>query len=274
MISEMRGHLDLRNSGNAKPTMVSHIWFAILATLCALSMCVAIELAIPRPGASFGMRFQGTLFIVLLPVCATIMAVPLGYLWRSVFHTGPIFDISAFPSAVVVGIVIVARDFFNYWQHRIEHWFLWPIHAVHHVQTDLHAANGYGHPLQLISEFLFISVPMSFIETGNIAFPVQAALLIAVQSMIIHSPIRLHLGPLRYIFNDNRFHRIHHSVDKAHFDHNFGTVFTVWDQIFHTAWFPARADWPDVGVEGLPPPKAFRDVLLYPLKVLRSSANG
>ena len=38
---------------------------------------------------------------------------------------------------------------------------------------------------------------------------------------------------------DNRFHRIHHSIQPQHFDKNFGAGTSLWDQLFGTAYFPA-----------------------------------
>src|SRR5690348_8430022 len=44
----------------------------------------------------------------------------------------------------LIGVLIA--DFFIYWRHRAEHKWFWPIHAVHHAPTELHAANDIGHP--------------------------------------------------------------------------------------------------------------------------------
>jgi sterol desaturase/sphingolipid hydroxylase (fatty acid hydroxylase superfamily) len=31
-------------------------------------------------------------------------------------------------------------------------------------------------------------------------------------------------------------HRVHHSDQPEHYDHNFGAVLSIWDRIFHTDW--------------------------------------
>jgi sterol desaturase/sphingolipid hydroxylase (fatty acid hydroxylase superfamily) len=58
---------------------------------------------------------------------------------------------------------------------------------------------------------------------------------------------------------DNRFHRIHHSVEPKHFEKNFGIMFTVWDQLFRTAYFPRPDEWPKTGVAGIQPPRKLSD---------------
>lgn len=244
-----------------------------IITATALSLCVVAEIISPRTHYRLRDRLPGAFFIILLPICATLMAVPLSALWRNTFDIGPIIDLSALPTPLLLLVLLLFRYFMNYWQHRIEHWFLWPAHAVHHVQTDLHAANGYAHPLQLFSEFLFISVPLSLIDTNGIALPLAVNLIVATQAMIIHSPLRVHMGPLRRILNDSRFHRIHHSRETRHFDRNFATVFTLWDQLFGTAYFPAKDEWPDVGVDGLANPKTPMAILLYPVHMLTRSTD-
>ena len=143
---------------------------------------------------------------------------------------------------------------------------LWPIHSAHHSVTDLHAANAYAHPLQVISEFVWISIPLSLIYTGGIGLPVALGLTVMLQSMIIHSPLRVHLGPLRRLFVDSRFHRIHHSMEERHFDRNFGTVFSVWDQLFGTAYFPAPDEWPKTGVAGVRPPRSMWEYVNHPVR--------
>ena len=54
------------------------------------------------------------------------------------------------------------------------------------------------------------------------------------QGNYLHSPIRLHLGVLGRYIVDNRVHRIHHSLEPAHFDKNFGMFTTLWDRLFGT----------------------------------------
>lgn len=246
------------------------LMMTVLTAAIPLAICVLLEFISPRTRYRLRDRFPGSLFIIFLPVFAVLTAIPIQALLRYA-GVDPIANLSAVGIVGVLFVTIVLKDFLNYWQHRFDHWALWPIHSVHHSQTDLHAANGYAHPFQAFSEILFIAIPLSLIQVGSLAYPIALGLsfLVILQTMIIHSPLNVHLGPLRRIIVDNRFHRIHHSLEDRHFDKNFGTIFTVWDQLFGTAYFPAEDEWPNVGVAGLHPPTTIWAYLIAPVHVMK-----
>jgi len=239
--------------------------FAPRMVAITLVLCIIVEFASPMTRYSIADRFPGTLFIFALPIFSALAIPPLGAAWASL-GIEPIADISGWHPLLLFFVALFVRDLLNYWQHRFDHFAIWPVHAVHHSQTELHAANGFGHPLQAFTEFGLITLPLSFVHFGNMNWPIAATILISFQSQVIHSPIRVHMGPLRRIFVDSRFHRIHHSMEQRHFNRNFGTVFTFWDQLFRTAYFPKTDEWPEVGVEGMPPPRTIGQYLVAPLR--------
>lgn len=245
----------------------SAIGVAALLIAIPLAICIIIERVSPKTSYSMRDRFPGVIFMLLPPMLAVLAIPPLQALWDSI-GVWPLFSIEGLGPVGVFLAILFARDFFNYVQHRLDHLLLWPIHAVHHSETELHAANGYAHPLQQLSQFAFITIPLSLVSFGDLLWPLAASLTVAFQSMVIHSPLRVHMGPLRYLLVDSRFHRIHHSLEPRHFDRNYGTVFSIWDQLFGTAYFPAEDEWPDTGVEGLPPPRTMWDYLTHPLRHL------
>ena len=63
-------------------------------------------------------------------------------------------------------------------------------------------------------------------------------------SCFIHSSARLNIGPLRRLLCDNRFHRIHHSREQHHIDHNFATSTPLWDVISAPRTFRAPTNGP------------------------------
>jgi sterol desaturase/sphingolipid hydroxylase (fatty acid hydroxylase superfamily) len=158
-------------------------------------------------------------------------------------------------------------DFLVYWRHRAEHKWFWPIHVVHHSPTELHAANDIGHPAQVWINALFVSIPMSLIQFDGPGTPVYILFVVTLLTYYIHSPVDVHFGPLRKLLVDNRFHRIHHSLEERHFDKNFGICFSIWDRLFGTAYDPAPEEWPSVGVAGVDPPRSLADYVLLPLRV-------
>ena len=89
---------------------------------------------------------------------------------------------------------------------------------------------------------------MSLVQIDGPGTPIAVAFVLQLLTYYIHSPIDVHFGPLRKVLVDNRFHRIHHSLEPRHFDKNFGVCFTIWDRWFGTAYDPAPNEWPQVGL--------------------------
>src|SRR5262249_29882919 len=149
-------------------------------------------------------------------------------------------------------VVIQVGDFFYYWFHRLQHSnkFLWRFHAEHHSLEEMSAFYSYHHFTEDIFKISFITIPTNLVFSFyQRYFPWLWALLIAGQSLYVHSSTRLNLGWFRYIVPDNRFHRIHHSKERQHFDKNFGVGSALWDIIFGTVHYPGKDEWPDVGLE-------------------------
>ena len=167
-------------------------------------------------------------------------------------------------------VLAMLTDFLVYWRHRTEHVLFWPIHMVHHSPTELHAANDIGHPMQVWFSIVFITIPLSLVPDRRPgALPVAVSFVLLLLTYYIHSPIDVHFGPLRKVLVDNRFHRIHHSIEPRHFNKNFGIGFSLWDRWFGTAYDPAPDEWPQVGLKNVDPPRTVRDYLLLPFRAGR-----
>lgn len=241
--------------------------FSVSLALVFLGACFALEWALPRgERVKMADRFPGALLSLLSPVSAVLLSRPL---YLALGAIGFRFSVPLSELGLVGGtiVMLLVVDFLAYWRHRFEHTIFWPLHVAHHVPTDLHAANGYQHPLQVIPNFLFIIAPLSLIDTGGFAMPAAVATVFSFMQLFIHSPTRLNFGPLNRLLVDNRFHRIHHSTEPRHFDKNFGINFSIWDQLFGTAYFPKRGEWPAVGLAEVAPPQSAAEFLLLPLRV-------
>jgi sterol desaturase/sphingolipid hydroxylase (fatty acid hydroxylase superfamily) len=160
-------------------------------------------------------------------------------------HIRPLLPSWAFPGGLLCALL--AGDFAYYWFHRLEHRFLWRWHAVHHSPRELHGLSGYHHPAESVLQTLFWTVPMGFLMPNPFGPPVIFVITM-IWDQYVHSNTATGLGRARVLLADNRFHRIHHSLTRAHWDHNFGVLFPWWDMMFGTAWMPKRDEWPEVGV--------------------------
>jgi sterol desaturase/sphingolipid hydroxylase (fatty acid hydroxylase superfamily) len=253
-----------------------------LALAAAFVVIVPMELVFPRRegGVSWTSRARAVLFwLAWVPVTIFTMML-IRPLWLQIGVRPLIASLEPAmlprPLAITIGALAAAfvGDFFYYWCHRAQHriGLLWRFHAVHHSVRELSGVAAYHHVSEELIKILLYSLPLSFFIDDPLGAPVLGAIL-GVQGHYLHSATRLNLGPLGRLIQDNRFHRIHHSIEPAHWDKNFGVVTTLWDWLFGTAHFPAKAEWPATGVEGAPEPAGVADFYLLPFR-LRPALAG
>jgi sterol desaturase/sphingolipid hydroxylase (fatty acid hydroxylase superfamily) len=240
----------------------------------------ALELLIPRTKQSAAGRIQGLFFWILWIPATAISFAAFRALWAAIGIPPLIVLPLDFSWAGVLAAAVLAPlagafvgDFFFYWFHRGQHAFFWRFHAVHHSIRDMNAVNAFHHPSEGVIQALLYLLPTSLIvaDTGP-AVPMMTVL-IYFQASFIHSPAAIHLGPLRHVLVDNRFHRIHHSLQEEHFDRNFGAFTTFWDRLFGTAWWPAREEWPDTGLAEVDQPRNVREWVTLPWRFGRPEAR-
>jgi sterol desaturase/sphingolipid hydroxylase (fatty acid hydroxylase superfamily) len=232
---------------------------------------VALEYFLLRPGAkvSLGSRLKAIVFWNVYGVVVGLMAHGLTLLWAplGVRPLLPTLAPHGLPpvAAAALGAVSAAYlgDLVYYWCHRLQHRFFWRFHAVHHSVREMSGLTAYHHVSEQLFQFALYSAPLSLLIDSPYAVPVFGSLL-ALQGNYLHSPIRLNFGPLGRYFVDNRFHRIHHSLQPEHYDKNFGLFTTLWDVVFGTAYFPAKDEWPLTGVADVPEPATMVEFLTSP----------
>ncbi|WP_294322460.1 sterol desaturase family protein [uncultured Sphingomonas sp.] len=246
-----------------KPTLV--VWTFGFATM------TAIELLAPRERYSLRGRLPGLLFWAIWLAISGVAYAGFRALW-SAFGIPPLVTLPTgagwqTPVTWIVAPIAGAMiyDFFFYWCHRAQHRWLWRYHAVHHSIREMSAVNAFHHPIEPFVQILLIALPTSLIASE--AAPAVPAILILLhlQASFIHADSRWHLGPLSRFVVDNRFHRIHHSIETKHFDHNFGAFTTLWDRLFGTAWMPANDEWPETGIAEVDQPRTLHDWVSLPV---------
>ena len=239
------------------------------------------ELLLPRSRNSTKSYLRAAIFmatavaltpLVLKALDVTMVALHLPPL--TVLDLRPLTESPSLPLRLAgwfvaaLGIAMVS-NFFYYWFHRAQHRYtwLWRFHSVHHSIEEMSATASYHHVTEDLFQFAFVILPMAVllgVEQGPV--PWIVLVLAGTHTYFIHSSARLHLGPLRYVLCDNRFHRIHHSRETQHRNRNFSTSTPVWDMLFGTAWFPRRGEWPEVGLEDVPEPRTIHEYLFMPFR--------
>lgn len=262
-------------------SILSVLWETVKPTLVVwtfgFSVMTAVELLAPRERHSLRGRLPGLLFWAIWLAISGVAYAGFRTLW-SALGIAPLITLPTgagwqAPVAWVVAPLIGAAiyDFFFYWCHRAQHRWLWRYHAVHHSIREMSAVNAFHHPIEPFVQILLIAIPTSLIASE--AGPVVPAMLVLMhlQASFIHTPSRWHLGPLSSVIVDNRFHRIHHSVEHRHFDHNFGAFTTLWDRLFGTAWMPAKDEWPATGIAEVDQPRTLHQWVSLPVAYDRAT---
>ncbi len=166
-------------------------------------------------------------------------------------------------------VAVVIADFAGYWKHRIFHSrYLWPFHAIHHSSEQVDwLSNERFHPVNSLASSLMQTLTLLVLGFGpDVA--ALAALIRRGHSFFEHSNVNLSYGPLSFIFVCPLFHRWHHSSDEAAIDKNFANIFSFFDLIFGTFYFPKRADPEAFGLCRARIEGGFWTHMLHPFKQL------
>lgn len=248
--------------------------------LVGLAVFRGIELAFPQPGVPKPERIWTGLRIWLVYVAAQVALTAVVLALAGASGVSPAIDPQAmlglptWAAAIAVGVAIVlAKDFFYYWEHRVQHRWLWRWHASHHSIRNLSAINSWHHWSEILMFAAMVALPMSLLTPAFGPRPFLIGLILSWQPIYLHSATRLKLGPvMRRLVVDNRYHRIHHSLEPKHFDRNFGAATPLWDWLFGTAYFPEADEWPEVGLAGVAEPASLADWSALPWRIAQSDA--
>lgn len=252
----------------------------------AFVLLAALEYMVPRRRreAPRRARWPGNLGLVALDTLAVRILFPTAAVGMALLAQdrgwGLLNQAAAAPWAAVA-IAVVLLDLIIYAQHVLFHaapW-LWRLHRVHHADVDVDVTTGLRfHPAEII-----LSMVIKIGAVVAIGAPPIAVLLFEIilnaTSMFGHANIRL--SPafdrlLRRLIVTPDMHRVHHSVERAETDSNFGFNLALWDRLFGTYRAQPAAGHEAMTV-GLP---IFRDaselrldrMLLQPLR--RGEAGG
>jgi sterol desaturase/sphingolipid hydroxylase (fatty acid hydroxylase superfamily) len=187
----------------------------------------------------------------------------------------------AWPGWLRFAIGVLLLDLLFWGQHFTNHKLgvLWQLHTVHHSQRTLNFFTDFRyHVLEYVVRHTFIVIPFLVLRIDPPKI-VWLSLAIGWYTRFYHGNIRTNLGPLRFVLVTPQSHRIHHSIEPRHRDMNFGSIFSIWDQLLGTQ-YRGYDEYPDTGIEDEAfPLEARGDVrsllvtpvvqMLYPLRRIR-----
>ncbi|MEL7032556.1 MAG: sterol desaturase family protein [Pseudomonadota bacterium] len=160
---------------------------------------------------------------------------------------------------------VLVFDLTNYAAHRWMHsnaW-LWPLHAVHHSDTDLHfLSTNRAHILEWAILFPASTIS-AFLFGLSINDVLYLSLLRELHQYYVHSKLDWSHGPFRYVLVSPQYHRWHHVDQPEAYNKNFAFIFPFIDLIFGTYRFPGSPKDLPTGFEGNPG-NQFTKLLAFP----------
>ena len=150
-----------------------------------------------------------------------------------------LFNRLAWPGWIEFALAFLALDFAIWLQHLIFHKVpaLWRLHRVHHADRDVDVTTGIRfHPVEILISMAF-KIGLVYALGISVAAVIAFEIVLNGMAMFNHGNIRM--APvverrLRYLLVTPDMHRVHHSVDRAEHDANYGFNLSVWDRLFRT----------------------------------------
>ena len=163
--------------------------------------------------------------------------------WAEVAQQG-LLNIVDVPPWLTWPVAIVVLDLAQYLFHRAMHRFtwLWRFHQIHHSDVDVDLTTSFRfHPVETL---LWAAFHLSLVLVLGI--PTDAILLywllVNVSNFFGHGNVLLPEPVDRMLLTlliTPSAHRLHHSVDYAASNSNFGNIFVLWDKWLKTYVYPA-----------------------------------
>ncbi len=153
-----------------------------------------------------------------------------GWLWEHYRLT----DITMSPLMWVV--LFLGVDFIFYWVHRWAHAvnIAWAAHSPHHSAQEMNffVALRASVTMRLYSFFFFWPLTLIGFTPKHIVMMTGIHLF---QAFLHHTELVPKLWrPIEYLFTTPSHHRVHHGMNFAYLDKNFGEFLIIWDRLFGT----------------------------------------
>jgi sterol desaturase/sphingolipid hydroxylase (fatty acid hydroxylase superfamily) len=166
--------------------------------------------------------FTGLLRVgIYTAVCASLSLVPAQA--ADAFWTSPPGWLAA----------LVFYDFCYYWLHRMGHEsaVLWAAHVVHHQSQDYNLSTALRQTSSGVLLGWVFYLPMALAGVPPLVFGV-VALIDLLYQFWVHTELVGKLGRFDRWFCSPSNHRVHHAVNEAYVDRNYGGILMLWDHLF------------------------------------------
>lgn len=168
-----------------------------------------------------------------MPLLAVGAAVDAGQNGWGLFNQ---LDLSLW---IAVPLSILIFDLAIWAQHLITHKIpvLWRIHRVHHADVEIDVTTAIRfHPVEIALSML-LKIGLVYLLGPPALAVILFEIMLNGTAMFNHANIKL--PPqidrvIRLFLVTPDMHRVHHSVDRAEHDSNYGFALSIWDRMFGT----------------------------------------
>ncbi|MDO8331236.1 MAG: sterol desaturase family protein [Fluviicoccus sp.] len=131
-------------------------------------------------------------------------------------------------------LLFVLEDLCFYTFHRFHHRFafLWLAHVPHHSSPDFNLSTALRQTWTPFTAVVFW-LPLALLGFDPLMIMTMQMCSLFYQ-FFLHTQVVGSLGPLDWVLNTPRHHRVHHASNAPYVDRNFGGVLIVWDRLFGT----------------------------------------
>ncbi len=171
-------------------------------------------------------------------ILAWAVAVPSAATWASARDAG-LLNWLDWPIWAEILIAFVVLDFIMWLQHLAMHRvpLLWRAHSVHHADRDLDVSTAIRfHPFEIILSTLWKAMWVALLGVPLVVALAFEAWL-AANAVFNHGNIALPRRidrSIRPFLVTPDMHLVHHSIDPAEQQSNYGFALTIWDRLFGT----------------------------------------
>lgn len=151
---------------------------------------------------------------------------------------------SAFPLLITSLIGLIAKDFADYWNHRLMHtkWG-WPTHAAHHSDSHVNALTTFRvHFLEMFVMSTSYILVLTWLQMPQ-TIPI-IVLFATFHNMYVHLDVDWRHGPFKLLIASPYFHRWHHADTPEAYGKNLANIMPLWDWMFGTYHDPGKIEAP------------------------------
>jgi sterol desaturase/sphingolipid hydroxylase (fatty acid hydroxylase superfamily) len=219
-------------------------WIRLGISAAVFAAMVGWEVLAPRRSQAIGRwaRWPNNLGVVIIDTILLRLLFPaaaVGTALRGEEQGWGLLNNLPLPPWMAVIAAVIVLDLAIYFQHVLFHAVpaLWRLHRMHHADLEFDVTTGVRfHPVEIVLSMMIKLGVVLALGAAALAVLIFEVLLNAT-SMFNHGNVRLPEPIdrfLRMIVVTPEMHRVHHSIEPAETNSNFGFNLPWWDWLFGT----------------------------------------